>query len=161
MKRIYRFLSAVLGAILGAGCSNNSAEPAEYGMPTGKVRLDGRVHNQMGAPIPGIEVALAGARAATTDAGGNWSIADENIYLPCVGNGATACAVAASDIDGAANGGPFPTVEVALNLAQTEPGSGHWDQGTWEQHGVDIEMGDAAEYGPPRARMPAPDDPVR
>lgn len=161
MKLIYRCLCAVLGTLLGAGCSDNSSAPAEYGMPNGKVRLDGRVLDQAGTPIPGIGVAFGGARADTTDAAGNWAIADESILIPCVFAGAAACTVAASDLDGAANGGPFPTVEVTLNLTQTEPGSGNWDQGTWEQHGVDITMDDAAEYGPPRARRPAPGHPDR
>lgn len=165
MRLIYRCLCAVLGAILGAGCSNNSTEPVEYGpmpeygVPTGRVRLDGRVLNQVGVPIPGVEVAFAGGRADTTDALGDWAIAEENIYIPCVSHGTTSCTVAASDIDGAANGGVFPTVEVTLSLAQTEPGSGYFDLGTWEQHGVDIEMSAATAYGPPLAQMPAPADP--
>lgn len=167
MKLIYRCLCAFLGAILGSGCSTNSTEPVEYGpvpeygVPTGKVRLDGRVLNQVGVPIPGIEVAFADGGTDTTDSLGKWAIAAENIYIPCANHGTTACTVAASDIDGAANGGPFATVEMPLSLTQTEPGSSYYDQGTWEQHGVDIEMRDAAEYGPPLARMPAPSGPDR
>lgn len=160
MKLIYRCLCAVLGAILGAGCSNNLGEPVEYGpmpeygVPTGRVRVDGRVLDGGGTPIPGIEVALAGGPADTTDAGGSWAIDAQGVYIPCA-TGDSACAVVASDIDGAANGGPFPAVGMELDLAQTAPGSGADDVGTWEQHGVDIAMDDAAEYGPPRAGRPA------
>ena len=162
MKLIYRCLCAVLGAILGTGCSSNSTEPVEYGpmpeygVPTARIRLDGRVLDSGGTPIAGIEVALAEAQADTTDANGHWSIAQDGAYIPCIISSTTACTVAASDIDGAANGGPYPTVDVTLDLAQTAPGSGYLDLGTWEQHGVDITMTDAAEYGPPLARRPPP-----
>lgn len=159
MKLVYRCLCAVLGAILGAGCSNNLGEPVEYGpmpeygVPTGRVRVDGRVLDGIGAPIPGIEVALATGPADTTDADGNWAIDAQGVYIPCADGGA-ACIVEATDIDGAANGGPFPAVEATLDLEQTAPGAGYLDVGTWEQHGVDIAMDDAAEYGPPRASLP-------
>lgn len=162
MKMIYRCLCAVLGAILGSGCSSNSTEPVEYGpmpeygVPTARVRLDGRVLDPVGAPIPGIEVAFDGAGTDTTDAGGNWSLAAEGTYVPCIDSSTPACAVTATDIDGAANGGPFPAVEATLDLEQTAPGSGYLDLGTWEQHGLDITMTDAAEYGPPLARRQRP-----
>ena len=101
-------------------------------------------------------VSFAGARADTTDAAGNWSIDQASTFIPCAALGSADCVVAAEDIDGAANGGPYPPVQVVLDLTQTVPGSAGWDQGTWEQHAVDIVMDDAVEYGPPIARMPQP-----
>lgn len=167
MKLIYRCLCTVLGAILGAGCSNDPGEPVEYGpmpeygVPTGKVRVDGRVLDRAGTPIPGIEVAFAAGAADTSDGGGAWSITADDIHIPCAGDGARACTVVATDIDGAVHGGPYPSVETTLHLNRTSPGQGSWDQGTWEQHGLDIAMDDAVEYGPPRARGPAPGGPGR
>jgi putative lipoprotein (rSAM/lipoprotein system) len=161
MKLIYRCLCAVLGAILGSGCSN-STEPVEYGpmpeygVPSGTVRLDGRVLNDQGGPIPGVEVSFAGARPDTTDASGNWVIDQQHVYIPCSSGGSPDCFVVAVDIDGGANGGPYPVAQQALDPTQTEPGSGGWDQGTWEQHAVDIVMTEAVEYGPPIARAPEP-----
>ena len=155
----------MLGAILGSGCSD-STDPVEYGpmpeygVPSGTVRVDGRVVDYQGTPIPGVEVSMAGAGADTTDAAGNWSIDQQSTFIPCAHNNTTDCLVAAKDIDGAANGGPFPSVEVVLDLTQTEPGSGNWDLGTWEQHAVEIVMDDAVKYGPPMARMPRPKPPT-
>lgn len=167
MKLLYRCLCAVLGAILGSGCSDNSSEPVEYGpmpeygVPTGRIRLAGRVLDLAAAPVPGVEVAFPGAQPDTTGADGSWSINGQYFQLPCVDDGAPACAVSATDIDGAANGGPYAPVTLAADPVQVEPGSGYFDRGAWEQSGLDITMGDAAEYGPPRARGPAPGDASR
>ena len=164
MKLIYRCLCLVFGAILGSGCSD-STEPVEYGpmpeygVPTGTVRLDGRVIDDRGAPIPGVEVSVVGAGADTTDAGGKWSIDEDQAYIPCVSTDQNDCILQAKDIDGPDNGGPYPTAQVLLDLVQTEPGSGAFDLGTWEQHGIDVTMTDAVEYGPPQAKVPRPHPP--
>ncbi len=156
MKLIYRCLCAVLGAILGSGCSDPS-EPVEYGpapeygVPTATVRLDGRVTDQAGEPIMGIVVTLQGAVADTTDAAGRWSIASEHVFLPCALNPGSPCTIAATDIDGPANGGPYPPTETQLDLVRTRPGSGTFDLGTWEQHGIGIVMTEGVDYGPPPA----------
>ncbi len=161
MKLIYRCLCLVLGAVLGSGCSD-STEPVEYGpmpeygVPSGTIRLDGRVLDHVGAPISGVEVSFLGALADTSDAAGAWSLDGQHGYIPCVDGGPTDCEVVATDIDGPANGGPFPPVTVTLDLTQTVPGNGGYDQGTWEQHNIDIVLDDAVEYGPPVARMPEP-----
>lgn len=123
----------------------------------GHLRIDGTVRNNLGQPIPGIEVSFLGAGADTTDTLGKWSIDQEYAYLPCVVNSGAECTVNVVDIDGPANGGPYPGEQVLLDLIETEPGSGSWDLGTWEQHGIAITLNEfAAEYGPPPARMPAP-----
>ena len=128
MKLIYRYLCVVLGAVLGAGCSDSSDpdDPvAEYGMPHGRLVVDGRVVDPGGTPLPGIEVSFAGGGADTTGVEGNWAI-DATTSLFCL--------------------------DQTLSLVQTEPASG-WFQGTWEQHGLDIvTMSEAAEYGPPCAK---------
>lgn len=161
MKLIYRCLCLVLGAVLGSGCSD-STDPieddpiAEYGMPSATVRVDGRVTDMIGLPIPGIEVTFPGAGVDTTDAQGNWSIDNEQVFLGCTMDDQVDCSVIAKDIDGPVNGGPFPSSEVVLDLVQTKPGSG-WNTGTWEQHDINIEMIDAVEYGPPMARVKPPE----
>ena len=156
MKLIYRCLCMVLGAILGSGCSD-STDPVEYGpmpeygVPTGAILLDGRVINDIGAPIPGIQVSYYGAGIDTTDADGKWAIEHSQTYIPCADGGQSACQLEAKDIDGPVNGGPYPPALVTLDLTQTEPGNGGYDLGTWEQHGIEVLMTDAAEYGPPVA----------
>jgi len=162
MKLIYRCLSLVLGAILGAGCSDTT-DPVEYGpmpeygVPSGHLVIDGTVRNTLGQPVPGIEVAFNGAGADTTDAAGAWSIDREYAFIPCAMISEADCTVAAEDIDGPANGGPYLPNQTLLDLIQTDPGSGSWDLGTWEQHGISITLTEvAAEYGPPPAKMAAP-----
>ena len=159
MKLIYRCLCAVLGAILGSGCSDSS-EPVEYGpmpeygVPSGTVRVAGRTVDWSGAPVPGIVVGLPYqgryADVDTTDAAGRFDLEAQGA-LPCLLEGGGVCVVEANDVDGPANGGPYPAATAPLDLVQTAPGNGAWDLGTWEQHGLDILMDDAAEYGPPPA----------
>ncbi|RKZ19914.1 hypothetical protein DRQ50_01095 [bacterium] len=165
MRLIYRCLCLVFGAILGSGCTD-STEPVEYGpmpeygVPTGKVLVDGQVVDDLGVPVPGIEVSFHNTGTDTTDARGIWSIDRENAFINCVTNDQQACVLTVRDIDGADNGGPFPTADVLLNLVQTEPGSGSFDLGTWEQHGINIVMSDAVEYGPPVAKVELPAPPT-
>lgn len=164
MKLIYRCLCVALGAILGSGCSD-STEPVEYGpqpeygVPTGTIRLDGRVINRLGAPVAGIEVSFAGARPDTTDAAGTWAIDEENASFFCVLNDQEDCLLSARDIDGAANGGPYFAPDMVLDLVRTRPGSGSFDIGVWEQHGIDVVMDEGVEYGPPVAKVRPPQPP--
>ena len=165
MKLIYRCLCLVLGAVLGSGCSD-STDPveygpiAEYGVPTGTVRISGRVTSDMGGPINGIQVTFPGAGADTTDTQGNWSIDQDRVFITCIEDDQTECIINADDIDGPDNGGVFLSSQVALDLVQTKPGSG-WNTGTWEQHDISITMmTDAVEYGPPVARVEPPVPPT-
>ncbi len=155
MKLIYRCICVVLGAILGSGCSSMD-EPEygpgpmpEYGVPTGTINISGRVIDDLGEPIPGVEVAFMEGQADTTDAEGNWAINEDGAYLPCSFDDVIECTVAARDIDGPANGGPYPATELDLDLEQTEPSSGYWNLGTWEQHDVDIVLSEE-DQGKPR-----------
>ena len=137
MKLIYRCLCLVLGSILGSGCSDNTGL-AEYGMPYGKLRLDGRVTDDQGTPIPGVQVHYAYSKADTTDADGKWSINDDWASVWCATSEQEDCTVGATDIDGPDNGGTYQPKEVELDLLQTEGASGDWYQGRWEQHNIEI-----------------------
>ena len=142
MKLIYRYLCLALGTILGTGCSDPAdmveyGPMPEYGVPTGTVHVSGRVLDQGGTPIQGVQVSVDFALPDTTDAQGHWAIDQNSTYIPCA-DGQTHCLVEAEDIDGPDNGGPFPPTSTVLNLIQTVPGSGTFNMGTWEQHGIDI-----------------------
>jgi len=158
MKLIYRCICMVLGTILGTGCSSDMNDPVEYGpgpmpeygVPTGTVSITGRVIDNVGEPIPGVEVNFNGAGADTTDAEGNWAINRDHVFFSCDINSGDDCTVEAKDIDGPDNGGPYPPSEVTLDLEQTEPSSGSYHLGTWEQHGVDIVMTEADKKRQPR-----------
>jgi putative lipoprotein (rSAM/lipoprotein system) len=143
VKLIYRCLCMVLGTLLGTGCSDDMNDPVEYGpmpeygVPTGSIHVTGRVVDNQGTPIEGARVAINFADADTTGVDGSWTIEEDYAFIPCA-DGSTDCTVEATDIDGPANGGPYQPTEVILDLDQTDPGSGSYDLGTWEQHGVDI-----------------------
>ena len=81
------------------------------------------------------------ATADTTDAAGAWSIADTR--PPCNDD----CTVTTYDLDGPANGS-YPSRQVPLDLARTEPGDGRWYQGRFEQHDVEIELDAEPDRGP-------------
>lgn len=150
MKLIYRCICMVLGAILGTGCSDMN-EPAEYGpgpmpeygVPTGVLSISGRVVDEQGDSVPGVQVSFMEGQSDTTDAQGSWDINDPNVYFPCTMDDEADCTVAARDIDGSANGGPYPAAEMDLDLVQTEPSSGSWYLGTWQQHEIEIVMTEA------------------
>jgi hypothetical protein len=45
-----------------------------------------------------------------------------------------------SDVDGPANGGEYRPQSVQLELTQTRPGSGSWDEGDFEQKNIIIRL---------------------
>ncbi len=147
MKMIYRCFCLFLGALLGTGCDDRD-DPVEYGpgpmpeygVPTGHVIISGQVNDGLGDPIEGIEVSFVNAAPTTTDASGNFSINQENVYVPCAESSGSSCSIEARDVDGEDNGGDHVTVEMELDLDQTDPGAGSYDQGTWEKHDVEVSM---------------------
>lgn len=153
MRCISRAVCLVLGSILGAGC-HGSVNPnpiaTEYGMPSARYRLDGIVTaHATGQPISGIRLFLfRGARPdssvdATSGADGRWQLdfttfpcGDSCAPFPCDGT----CGLITADEDGPDNGGVFAPRTVPLELTQTAPGTGHWFQGTFEQHDISVSL---------------------
>jgi putative lipoprotein (rSAM/lipoprotein system) len=148
MKFLHRCWCLLLGALLPSACSDNANGPTpEYGMPLATVNLDGEVVDVVGAPVRDIVVELDGFGSTTSDASGKWSLNGVG-FNSCVADSQITCGLVAKDVDGAANGGPFPPTLTVLDLEQTAPGGG-WSLGTFEQHDVKIVMEDVAiEYGP-------------
>lgn len=148
MRTIYRALAGLVGAMLTlGGCSDGEGlmEPdygaAEYGVPHARYHMSGRVLDQTnGAGLEGIEVIFHGDLADTTDAEGNWSLEGVSYYS------GTTVTLNVNDIDGPLNGS-YTDRLADVELEQTAPGSGDWEQGLFEEHGVDIELAEA----PPRA----------
>ena len=109
--------------------------------------MDGEVVDVAGTPVKDIEVQMLGFGKTTTDESGKWSLGEVG-YNQCIADSQLTCGLVATDVDGAANGGPYPPSMVVLDLEQTAPGGG-WDMGTYEQHGLRIVMEDVyIEYGP-------------
>ena len=141
MRCISQAVCLVLGSILGTGCHSPVHPAPEYGMPNARYRLDGVVTARpTGRPIPGIRFFLSrderpdSSAVTTSGADGSWRL--DTTALPC-GDG---CGVVASDVDGPENGGSFTPTTVPLRLTQTGRGDGHWDHGTFEQHGISVSL---------------------
>ena len=144
MKRcISRAVCLVLGGILGTGCHIYEQEhPApEYGVPSARYILDGVVTARAtGQPVPDIRIFLSRNErpdsSAVTSSGvdGRWRL--DTTTFPCN----ESCAVVTSDVDGSENGGTFARTTVPLHLAQTDRGDGHWNWGTFEQHGINVSV---------------------
>jgi putative lipoprotein (rSAM/lipoprotein system) len=135
----------ILGSVLGAGCHNPTDAVSEYGMPSARYILDGVVTARAtGQPVPGIRVFLSrdehpdSSTAATSGADGGWRL--DTTTLPC-----DDCSVVTADIDGAESGGAFAPTTIPLQLTQTGRGDGHWNQGTFEQHGLSVSLDPQAQ----------------
>ena len=102
----------------------------EYGVPMAEYRIDGRVEDNLGQPLTGIEVDFQN-QLEYSDASGNWAITTHAFY-PCDPE----CRVIFRDIDGVDNGGEFTEQTINLNLTQTATSSGTYDLGTYEEHNI-------------------------
>jgi putative lipoprotein (rSAM/lipoprotein system) len=135
LRLLLKLVCLLLGAILGTACFGG----AEYGMPSARYRADGKVvARKTQRAIPGIAITfgdptfhnLTGEVVSKVD--GTWSL-DQSI-TPC-----ETCKVLARDPDGPQNGGFFAPAEKAVALQKTAEGQ-KWDRGTFEAHGVLIEL---------------------
>lgn len=145
MRRISRGFSRIclglLGVVLGAGCNDIIDQPAEYGMPHARYKLDGTVRSAATSEsIEGIRVALTHEGSAQrgdstlTAADGTWAL--DVTDLPCDGS----CVLLFSDVDGAAGGGAFQSAGTTIAPTQSEPGNSRWDYGTFEQHDIEVDL---------------------
>ncbi len=136
LRLLLKLVCLLLGAILGTACPWGGAE---YGVPTARYKVDGKVvARKTRQAIPGIAIRFGDPTFSHTTgevvskADGTWSL-DQSIS-PC-----DTCKVLARDPDGAQNGGFFAPAEKAVVLQKTADGKG-WDWGTFEAHGVLLEL---------------------
>ena len=136
MRFIYRLLVTLLGLIGLAGCSGKGETAVEYGQPYATYRLDGQVvtakENQ---PIKGIKILFRPLGDTLTDTNGVWQL-DGEFCSWCF----DACSLEVHDTDGDSSGGKFQDKTVPLTLTKTANGSGKWNEGTYEQHDIQIEL---------------------
>ena len=109
-------LFAMLAALLGitSGCKGGGDDVVcMYGVPTVSYELKGKVTDPAGKPVEGIEVTFSNVNPSdstlvgysfgpvvSTDATGQWTASFQD-------DPASILKIAFTDIDGAANGGPF------------------------------------------------------
>lgn len=137
MKKIfYRLIVALLGpVIVSSGCT--SSPGGEYGAPHAEYKLDGTVVDEAGAPIGGIEIQFD-ETVTYSDSDGNWIIESSERFCD------DDCYVTALDIDYEENGF-FQEKEMALDLVKTAESDGRWDEGSFEQHNIEIVMEEIKE----------------
>jgi putative lipoprotein (rSAM/lipoprotein system) len=107
-----------------------------YGTPVVEFSVKGKVVDSEGNPIPGIEIShgYSGLKAKTSEDGSfDYTSQDVGFEMETV-------TLVFTDIDGEENGGDFQSKEVAVEVEQTEPGDGGWNNGKFEAEGVEIVM---------------------
>lgn len=140
-RKILKLLSVILGLIVSA-CSiaDETNPPAPmYGMPSAEYKVNGTVKNESGDPIEGIQITLNSEVQVYSDENGEWLIEDNAVA------NFDESILEVEDIDGTDNGGEFSDKTVELTLTQTEDGDGDWDEGTYEQHDIDIVLTEETE----------------
>ncbi len=108
----------------------------EYGAPHAEYKLSGTVLSKITQnPIEGIEISFANMKVLANSLG-QWQL-NVPYAMPCY----SSCYFEVKDIDGFSNGGLFQSMNIPFTPQQTDPGDGStWDHGTWEAHGISIEM---------------------
>jgi putative lipoprotein (rSAM/lipoprotein system) len=129
---VYRLLATAIGVFGLAGCSAKTAD--EYGQPYATYRLDGHVvtANEK-QPVSGIKLHFSWIDTVT-DTNGVWQLNGPGSW--CF----DACSLEVHDTDGDSSGGKFQDKTVPLTLTKTANGSGKWNEGTYEQHDIHIEL---------------------
>lgn len=108
--------------------------PVMYGTPVVEFSVKGKVMDPDGNPIQGIEIShdYSGHKVYTLE-DGTFDYASEDIGFEM-----ETVTLEFTDIDGADNGGDFQSKEVAVPVAQTDPGDGLWDNGEYAAEDVEI-----------------------
>lgn len=140
MKRKFMyFLLSALG--FSAACDDHENEPngvCMYGTPRIDFRIQGKVTDEAGNPIPGIEV-----RNEDLNHGwGNTTLTDKEGLYDISGSAfPSEFDLSFHDIDGPENGGEFQTETLSVKFSdeeQTAPGSGGWFNGTYARNNADV-----------------------
>lgn len=153
---ICRVMLGLLGISAVSACNEDPTPPdvvAEYGVPHADYVVRGKVTDEAGTPIKGIQVSsLAGNEyhrqcdTVYTDDDGGYEIRRTIDFL------GREVDVRYEDVDGYENGGLFMTEDRKVALEKQEDGSG-WYDGLFAAFGVDVKMIEdmVCEYGVPHA----------
>ena len=104
----------------------------EYGCPHVDYKISGKVVNEEGDPVAGIEVSTHDGygQKDTTGVDGKFQISDSDISYPD--------RLSLKDVDGEENG-LYKSKQAPLGkFTQVEKGDGHWYDGVFESEGVVI-----------------------
>ena len=130
MKDLTVRISAWLLCLIGFGgtvaCSPGMVAD-EYGSPYASYEVKGKVTDQQGEPIPGIQVTCdaISMEPAYTDTDGAFHMSGDGFPREKV-------EVEFKDVDGEENGGVFAGKTIAAQAVHVQDGDGNWDFGLYE-----------------------------
>jgi putative lipoprotein (rSAM/lipoprotein system) len=99
----------------------------EYGSPYASYEVKGKVTDQQGEPISGIQVACDAmyVEPVYTESDGSYALSGGGFPREKI-------QVSFEDVDGEENGGLFATRSVSAETHQVQDGEGNWDFGVYE-----------------------------
>ena len=99
----------------------------EYGSPYASFEVKGKVTDQHGEPIPGIQVTCDAMyiQPVYTESDGSYALHGDGFPREKI-------QVSFEDVDGEENGGLFAARSVSAETHQVQDGDGNWDFGVYE-----------------------------
>ncbi|MDE6374226.1 MAG: radical SAM-associated putative lipoprotein [Alistipes sp.] len=137
-RKLYLLLLSALGFSAACDKENEPNQVCMYGTPRIDFRIQGKVTDPAGNPIPGIEIrnedrSYGKDNTALTDEKGLYDISG-SAFSPEFN-------LSFHDIDGPENGGDFETETLSVKFTDEEltaPGSDSWFNGTYTRTGADV-----------------------
>lgn len=130
MKDLIVRISAWLLCLIGFG-SSVACSPGmvadEYGSPYASFEVKGKVTDQQGNPIPGIQVTCDAMyiQPVYTESDGSYALHGDGFPREKI-------QVSFEDVDGEENGGLFAARSVSVETVHVKEGDGNWDFGVYE-----------------------------
>lgn len=130
MKDLIVRISAWLLCLIGFG-SSVACSPGmvadEYGSPYASFEVKGKVTDQQGKPIPGIQVTCDAMyiQPVYTESDGSYALHGDGFPREKIH-------VSFEDVDGEENGGLFAARSVSVETVHVKDGDGNWDFGVYE-----------------------------
>ena len=130
MKDLIVRISAWLLCLIGFG-SSVACSPGmvadEYGSPYASYEVKGKVTDQQGEPIQGIQVTCDAMyiQPVYTESDGSYALHGDGFPREKI-------QVSFEDVDGEENGGLFASRSVSAETHQVQDGDGNWDFGVYE-----------------------------
>lgn len=130
MKDLIVRISAWLLCLIGFG-SSVACSPGmvadEYGSPYASFEVKGKVTDQQGNPIPGIQVTCDAMyiQPVYTESDGSYALDGDGFPREKI-------QVSFEDVDGEENGGLFAARSVSVETVHVKDGDGNWDFGVYE-----------------------------
>jgi len=150
LRIFYKIMCLILLPVLGFGACDFTEDMDEYGSPYATYKVSGSVVSALtGEGIQGIKIYFSHYMDDEYDEYSEFSYVDGTWYFEAHGLDYCwdDCEIVAEDIDGRENGGLFTKKIITLEPEKTEKGSSVWDEGTFEQHDIEIRMEKASVDG--------------